>query len=244
MDKLQEYLFPVEERKVFYENEGVASTSSYKSIVHGETGELISIMKDTYNLIPNEQIIIPLMEQLNTLDSSWIIDPSHSYVDNNRTRLQITFPDLTFNDGESDIALSLFVHNSYDGSEGVRLFWGAIRGICTNGMVFGKVLAKYYGRHTNGIQLINMKEKVEQTYEQIPVIRNRIEVLKRLKASEELYGVIKDELGSGISAYTDQQPNCPNQWVLYNYLTWYISHLVDLRMRANYQLKVSKIFQL
>jgi len=73
MDKLQEYLFPVEERKVFYENEGVASTSSYKSIVHGETGELISIMKDTYNLIPNEQIIVPLMEQLNTLDSSGLL---------------------------------------------------------------------------------------------------------------------------------------------------------------------------
>ncbi len=244
MDKLKEYLFPVEERKVYYEHEGVTSTSSYKSIVHGETGELISIMKDTYNLIPNEQIIIPLMEQLETLDSSWIIDPSHSYVDNNRMRLQITFPELTFNDGESDIALSLFVHNSYDGSEGVRLFWGAIRGICSNGMVFGKVLAKYYGRHTNGIQLMNMKERVEQTYEQIPVIRNRIEVLKRLSVSEETYGAIREELGANASVYTAQQPTAPNQWVLYNYLTWYISHVVDLRMRAAYQLKVSKLFKL
>jgi len=244
MDKLNEYLFPVEERKVFYEKEGVVLTPSYKSIVHGETGELISVMKNTYHLVPNEQIIMPLMEQLNELDSSWIIDPSHSYVDNNRMRLQITFPDLKFNDGESDIALSLFVHNSYDGSEGVRLFWGAIRGICSNGMVFGKVLSKYYSRHTSGIQVGNIKQQVEQTYEQIPVIRNRIEVLKRLKTSEKLLGVIKDELGANASAYTAQQPTAPNQWVLYNYLTWYISHVVDLRMRAAYQLKVSKIFNL
>ncbi|NIT55790.1 MAG: hypothetical protein GWN00_06015 [Aliifodinibius sp.] len=29
------------------------------------------------------------------------------------------------------------VRNSYDMSERVRMFWGAIRGICINGMVFG-----------------------------------------------------------------------------------------------------------
>lgn len=67
---------------------------------------------------------MPLLEQLHYLDTNWIIDPSHSFIENNRMRLQVTFPDLSLNDGKSDISLSLFLHNSYDGSEGVRLIWG------------------------------------------------------------------------------------------------------------------------
>src|SRR5690606_21574907 len=119
-------------------------------IVRPDTDQLISIMQDSYQLIPNRDVIMPLLEQLHQLDTRWYVDNSHSFLESNRMRLQVTFPDLTLNDGRSDIALSLFVHNSYDGSEGVRMFWGAIRGICSNGMVFGQVLAKFYGKHTKG----------------------------------------------------------------------------------------------
>ena len=70
-------------------------------------------------------------------------------------RLQVTFPELTLNDGKSDIALSMFIHNPYDGSEGVRVFYGGIRAICTNGFVFGEVLSKFYSKHTKGINLEN-----------------------------------------------------------------------------------------
>ena len=181
--KLYKYMFPVTERRVFFEDENgnPELTSEYKAITRSDNGLLISVMSDTYQVVPNSEIIKPLMEQLHNIDSKWIIDPSHSYVSDSRMRLQVTFPELTFNDGRSDIALSLFLHNSLDGSEGVRLFWGAIRGICSNGMVFGKVLARFYARHTSGIQLDNIKEQVEQTYEQIPVISERISILRLLQ---------------------------------------------------------------
>ena len=244
--KLWKYLFPVQEKNVYHEGEdGITVLApAYKAITREDNGKLISVVNETYKLVPNAEIIKPLMEQLHTIDSKWIIDPSHSFVQDSRMRLQVTFPDLTFNDGRSDIALSLFLHNSYDQSEGVRLYWGAIRGICSNGMVFGKVLAKFYARHTSGIRLDNLKEQVEQTYNQIPVINERISILQNMDVSKSLVESVEKNLGKGIMKHVQEQPSAENQWILYNYLTYYISHLVDLRMRAAYQMKVSKMFGL
>ena len=45
------------------------------------------------------------LEQLHTLDMIGIIYPSHSFSDDNRMRLQVTFPELKINDGRGDIAL-------------------------------------------------------------------------------------------------------------------------------------------
>jgi len=153
--KLSQFMFPVEERAVYVQDNphpNIDVTDNYKAIVRQDRGKLISIMKNTYQLVPNREVILPLLQELHKLDNKWVIDSSHSFVDDSRMRLQVTFPELTLNVGTSDISLSLFLHNSYDGSEGVRLFWGAIREICTNGMVFGTLLSKYYRRHTAGLQ--------------------------------------------------------------------------------------------
>jgi hypothetical protein len=239
--KLNKYLFPVEERKVFFASNGSdpKGTKEYKAIVRPDKNKLISVMQDSYQLIPNREVIMPLLEQLHELDTKW-----NSCVDSKRLRLQVTFPDLTLNDGRSDIALSLFLHNSYDGSEGVRMFWGAIRGICSNGMVFGEVLSKFYSKHTSGINLGNLKEQLEQTYEHIPVIKQRIEILQNIKITDELKSEVESRMGKTIAKYVEDQTPPINQWALYNILTYYVSHLVEKRMRASYQMKVSKLFRL
>jgi hypothetical protein len=245
-NKLTKYFFPIEEKKVLFKDTDNISilTNDYKAIVRTDNNKLISIMKDSYNLIPNKNVILSLMEQLHKLDTKWNFDNSHSFVDNNRMRLQITFPDLILNDGRSDIALSLFLHNSYDGSEGVRIFWGAIRDICSNGMVFGKVLAKFYGKHTRGIDLSDMKQQIEKTYNQIPIIKKRIDILQNLSVNQDLINEVENNLGKRVFKYVNEQKPIFNQWALYNILTYYISHLMEQRLRAAYQLKVSRLFNL
>jgi len=111
-------------------------------------------------------------------------------------------------------------------------------------MVFGEVLAKYYARHTSGIRLDNLKQQVEQTYDNIPVIKKRIEILQNLEVGKPLLDSVERKLGKKAMKHVTEQPPALNQWILYNYLTWYISHVVDLRMRAAYQLQVSKLFKL
>lgn len=244
--KLWRFLFPVTEREIkFLGGDGVFfSAINYKAIVREDTDKLIAVQKDSYKLVPNAEVIKPIMDQLDLLTTEYYIDESHSFVEDNRMRLQVTFPELTLHDGESDIALSLFIHNSYDSSEGVRMYWGGIRGICSNGCVFGEVLAKYYAKHTSGIVVENLKEQIEDTYEQIPVIQNRIEILQNIESISYYEEKLPELFGKGLTNYVEEQPRADNAWLLYNQLTYYILHYVQQRMRASYQMKVSKLFQL
>ena len=247
--KLSDYMFPVVEKAVYVDDDSsYKRTKHYKAIVREDNGKLVSIMKDSYQLVPNREVIMPLLEQLHNLDTNWVIDPSHSFADNNRMRLQVTFPDLKLNDGRSDIALSLFLHNSYDGSEGVRMFWGAIRGICSNGMVFGNVLAKYYRKHTSGLEIKNLKSQLESTYEKIPVIKHRIEILQNTNVTKKMRRDVEDHLGKHVIKYVNSQEKqfkkAANLWVLYNLITYYISHNIELRLRAEKQIMCSRLFKL
>jgi len=250
--RLEPFLFPVIERDVFHSdalNRSSLLTKNYKAIVRKDNGELISIMNNTYKIVPNSEVIKPLMAQLHTLDTSWFIDSSHSFVDNERMRLQITFPELILHDGRSDVSLSLFLHNSYNGTEGVRMMWGAIRAICKNGMVFGEVLSRFYGKHTMGLNISNLKEQVEASYEKIPIIKHRIEQLQNDKVSDSLRQNIENKLGKKIACYIGEQEEesgqkAKNQWIIYNMITYFISHNIQQRLRSQYQLEVSKLFKL
>nr|HPO11703.1 DUF932 domain-containing protein [bacterium] len=154
---------------------------------------------------------------------------------------------LTFKDEESENALSLFLHNSYDGSEGVRMFWGGIRYICTNGMIFGTTLGKSYSKHSKGFRIDGIRDTIRKTYDRIPDITARIKVLQELDANEEkLLKGIKDNLGTGIYKEAEMSINSEemSQWALYNVITQYVSHVIAKEQRAKYQIATSKIFNL
>lgn len=249
--RLEKFMFPVVEKEVMHGNVkgGIPSnTPAYKAIVRKDNNKLISIMKSSYKIVPNSEIIKPLMEQLHRLDTSWYIDNSHSFVDDNQMRLQITFPELLYNDGKSDIALSLFLSNSMDGSCGIKSMWGALRILCSNGMLYGEVLSSYYHKHTRGFDISNLRSQVEATYDKIPVIKHRVQQLQNSKVTKELRQSIENKLGKGVSKYVHQREKefkkSEDQWVLYNILTYYISHLVKQQLRAKYQQDVSRIFKL
>jgi hypothetical protein len=183
------------------------------------------------------------MHELVALETPFRIDPSHSFCENNRMRLQITFPDLALKDSDSDIPLSLFLHNSYDMSEGVRVFFGAIRAICSNGMVFGNVLARFYGRHTQGFKIENITTKFREAYQYLPEIQDRINELEMTPAEPELYTKVENEISKRIAkeVQTDGQIST---WQLMNRITYIISHSIALRYRARYQQNVSRVFGL
>lgn len=60
--------------------------------------------------------------------------------------------------------------------------------------------------------------------------------------SEVFRKEVDEKLGKTAAKYINEQAPPVNQWALYNYLTYYISHLVEQRMRPAYQIKVSKLF--
>jgi hypothetical protein len=253
---LQPFLLPVTERTVAVDNsktllidledQQTFLPNGYKAIVREDTNEVISIVRDTYKIVKNSDLIDALLRQLATCGQSFMIDPSHSFVTNERMRLQITFPELKLKDRESDIALSAFIHNSYDQSEGVRFYFGAIRAICSNGMVFGTVLGKYYSRHTKGFSFENLGEKLAEARQYFPEIQERINRLEQLRVDEQLVENVSDKISKRLAeqAIDQEEIGRISQWVLLNRLTNRVSHEMDLHVQARYQDKISKVFAL
>ena len=161
-------------------------------------------------------------------------------------RLQITFPDILIKDDESDIALSVYLHNSYDQSEGVRFIFGAIRSICSNGMVFGEVLSRYYSKHTSGFSFENLAEKLEEAKECFPVLQNRIDRLERSIVDETLVEKVSDKISKRLAEQVIQEHEIGriSQWKLYNRLTNYVSHELNPAYAARYQHNISQVFAL
>ena len=250
---LQDFMFPICERPVAinnsqnditdWDNVSTFLSSDYKAIVREDTNEPISIVKSTYQVVPNEMLINKLMHELVALETPFRIDPSHSFCENNRMRLQVTFPDLSLKDSESDIPISLFLHNSYDMSEGVRVFFGGIRSVCSNGMVFGNVLARYYGRHTQGFKIENITSKLREAYQYLPDIQDRINELEMTPAEPELFTKVENEISKKIAKEVETEEQI-SAWELLNRITYIISHSIVLQQRARYQQNVSKVFGL
>jgi len=59
---------------------------------------------------------------------------------------------------------------------------------------------------------------------------------------------VEDHLWKHVIKYVNSQEKqfkkAANLWVLYNLITYYISHQVEMRMRAAYQLETSRLFKL
>jgi hypothetical protein len=250
---LRTYCFPVVERPVYTSdgqsewidpgNENTFLKGDYKAIVREDTNELISIVRRSYKVVPNETLIDQLLGEMEQIGERYEIDPSHSFVENNRMRLQVSFPEFLINDGKSDIALSLYLHNSYDLSEGVRIFWGAIRGICSNGMVFGKVLGRFYRKHTKGIQIENLKHEFSRTANLLPRVQDRIKDLDSMPVTDTVRESVQNDLGKRFSKHLFDS-DYKSQWALFNTITYMISHAVAQRHRARYQMATSRIFGL
>ncbi|WP_340104153.1 DUF932 domain-containing protein [Rhodohalobacter sp. 8-1] len=253
---LEKFCFPVVERAVAVDNDqhslidlqetGTFLPNDYKAIVREDTNQVISIVKQSYKLVPNATLIDKLLRELAMCGHTFRFNRQHSYVDNNRMRLQMTFPELTLQDSESDIALSAYLHNSYDQSEGVRFIFGSIRYICSNGCVFGEVLSRYYSRHTKGFSFENLGEKLSQATEYFPEIQERIYRLERLPVDEALVEKVSEKISKRLAEQVIEEHEIGriSQWKLYNRLTNYASHELDPAYASRYQHNISNVFNL
>ncbi len=249
--QLQQFMTPVHEDKVYFTNGSDMVPAPRHRAILNEQGKIITVVKDSYKLVRNEDIIMPLLEHLDKLDNKWYVDPSHSFINDKKMRIQLTFPDLMFKDNESDIAMSLFIHNSYDGSEGIKGLWGAIRGICSNGMVFGKVFAKFYAKHTSGFNIDRLKEQIEDSFKLIPSINERVQLMnqREFKQTPDFSQQVANTLGTRALAYLNQENGeeknqIQTMWQLYNVFTYFISHYVNYRTRAAYQQRLASLMEM
>jgi Domain of unknown function (DUF932) len=245
--ELEPYTFPVLEYPVSVGRTN-NPTSKYKAIVRQDTGKLISIQRETYQLIPNKEVIQPLMKQLSKMDTPFFIDRSHSFVLDGKMRLNLVFPEYKIFDSVSDVALTLNLMNSYDGSSGLKIHFGLLRQVCTNGLIVNQILSKFYGRHTKGLNLHGIREALDASYNSLHVIHHRIETMQNTRPTNDLRAEIQKRLGVKIMKHVEKQESLTrksqDEWTLLNHVTHYVSHELQPHVRHQYQMQISHIWKI
>lgn len=251
---LESYMFPIERRSIAVlkpeqsifdvENPTTCTFDKiHEAIIRPDTDEIISIVKPSYKIVTNEELIKSLLEDIEQSDIQYKVEDSHSYVENNRMRLQLTFPEYTIQDSDSDLELSLYIHNSYDGSEGVRLLWGFIRWVCTNGMIAGKEINQSYHRHTKNIDTIHIQSQLNSISDFMPKLKNRITKLENESIQDYQKEQIEKRLGKEIFEAVDANGTM-SKWQAYNVITYIISHSIAQHLRTKYLMQTAKIFNI
>ena len=250
------YLFPVRKVNLFFDN-GLTMypiRKGYKGIMREDNNKLISIVKDTYKLVSNEEVIIPLKQAVDSLQLKYELG-SDSYVEDNRMRLHLVFPEIKIDDGtDKKIDLACYLSNSYDGSEGVRFMFGGLRLVCSNGLVIGTMHTKYYHRHTKGIRPKTYEFLIKKALTDIPEVQKRInemqeyqiksgsnEFVKLIEKLEQTIG--KRITEKALKEYVKERQK--NLWILYNAFTYILSHYVEnRRIRQEKQMILSRMFHI
>jgi len=248
MEQLEKYVsMPVFEKPVYFTTDGTDRLLAEKHKAIVVDTDLVAVQKKSYKLIPNSEVIMPVMENLSKLNHEWKIDKKHSFMSPTKMRVNIQFPGMSFSDAESKSDVCLSVTNSYDGSNKVQFIWGALRLICTNGMtMFDQVGETISAKHTQNFDISRLQHDIDKVYNRIPLIQERINLLSasEFKMTDEVADKIESNFGKRAMGYINQEkPDMSNYWAVYNALTFYVSHYINIKARLQYQQRIAEMFK-
>ena len=68
------------------------------------------------------------------------------------------------------------------------------------------MLLPYYAKHISGIVVPNLKEQIEDTYYQIPQIKERISILQNIEALGDYEEKMPKVFGKAVADYVNELP--------------------------------------
>ena len=250
-EKAQRFLAPVSEQSLWYERPAphhasalyesqITELNSHKVLVDTWTGASTGVVGEKYKVTQmgdftkaTEEMLLEALPNDKFKDME--ISDSMSHGSAIRSR-KYTFPafskPIETRKHQTDVALTVALIQSYDGSTSNGFVTGLLDFFCTNGMISGDY-TKGNKRHTSGFNLSNfildMDKVVRDFYKDIqryPVMAStdiRITqaeaVLEALPGmSERLAKVMKDQY------LTEVSTRGSNVWALASALTYYSSH--------------------
>ena len=251
MDSL-DFMFPVEGKSLILDNWQSLEISGqptqpdlgHKIIMRSDTKEVISIVPNSYRLITNEDLVAHLYVQLQDRQIQAYIDDSSSSLNTRQMRLQLTLPEIKFQDGDSEIGLSIHIHNSYDDSEPARFVFGGIRFMHGEGMVFARTMAECLIRHQGDVNIMApLSSAISAALRKWPTVEEKVKILSNTPATADLYKRVEKIMGEDWRAFL-QSRNPDSMWRAHHELSEYITFQLLRVDRAKHQQGVSEVFDL
>lgn len=231
----------------------------YKAIYNPSTEEVFDIVSKHYKIIKHEDVLSNIDEQLDkAYKGQWTrtvkLDQCGAWM-----RAKYTFPEIKMpiSPGSKDVVNpTIDTFNSYNRSVRLMSILGALRLICSNGLIIGTKFAHFKKRHMQDLflqdlkqalevgienmemqlaewrgwnqQEITKKEEVDKVVEKLQLNNKETELLKEEEETETKLSIEDWELYLGI---TSAKQTVMTRWVLYNIVTQFITHRIQSEIR-------------
>jgi len=237
-----ELLFPhiVEQPVMWGYYRNMHDAADYKALVDDDTGKVFSLVSRSYQVIRHEEAIDQVEAALYTHPE---LGPytftTEFYNDGGRMRRQYTFPDIAVKIDAGDVVnLQIHLFNSYDVTWPFIVILGALRLVCTNGLVIGNEYFLLRKRHVAPLEALNIEEQVSTAIERFEFQSMKWKAWAQHPLTEKAYYQVmssmqfgkkaSEEIGEQIAhqaaGFDDNGIPIMSVWLFYNVLTWYITH--------------------
>lgn len=123
----------------------------YQRIMRPDIGATLSIMSDKYQLVEHREAMAPAVEALGL--EGWTIGSSHVERQGASAFVQLEKRDTGIKVVGQQVGLRIMMRNTYDGTTSLRLSFGSLVLICSNGCVVpGKGGIGFDAHHTGDIR--------------------------------------------------------------------------------------------
>ena len=232
--------FTVAERPLFMvdgKTDLPARVPEYKALYRTDTGQVLSVVKNSYRVIQNEEVF-DAVEQ-NVLQALGYSSLANAKIEDDIAKDGLLsmrswiFPDVRVRStgaSKSDIAFRIVAINGFGGIS-VKCIYGGVDFYCLNGLICGEdysTLAFRHAKHTDtSVRFTPIRDSLERFEKQSKVWlrwqntevdhESVMSFLKQIVESDSLLNALKDQL------FNEYVHRGQTLWAVYSALTFYAS---------------------
>ncbi len=132
--------------------QGIHIPSRFRSVVDDRGTELGSVT-DRFKLVQTADVVAAIDLEADRL--GYDFTPRAAFYRNGMAKIELDIPArrISMKDGDGGVTPRAIILHGLGGRGGLSVFVGGEIGVCTNGMIFGKLIDVSYARHTKGIDI-------------------------------------------------------------------------------------------
>ena len=212
----------------------------FKAIVNPNTGKVFSIVSKDYKLIRHDDAIQQIENAINEFPELGQYNvKTEFYNEGGRMRRNYCFHEIFTDIAPKDnVNPELQLFNSYDTTWPFFVLLGALRIVCTNGLVVGNKFLDLRKRHVYDFDQIDLKKQVStalkrfklQTKQWRKWADHRLtektynNLMKTMKFGKKAMKDIREQTAQEAEGINDNNFPIMSLWIFFNVLTWYITH--------------------
>lgn len=248
-----DWTFEVEERRFI--PEGLTTpVDGWKALVRPDTGETLHIHRDSYKMLPHDDVVNSTYDSIKNTNISQDFDFDVKCLESGKKlQIDVIFNDLVTTPAVDDhVKYRIRAWNSYDGSWAYQTVADAFRLWCLNGCTTTDQLSQVWMRHTSqvstegaankimlGLETFHAQKDLWQGWMISKIKRDHAEeffkkqlIANKTKTSEEKFNSKQLEKLMG-QLDTEFKELGQNKWALYNCMTHWATHTTGTKSPHN-----------